>query len=155
MRHLPIPVRPFDTVDVDFVRPLPTTTAGNKYVLVAVDRFTGYPVAVPTRASTALAAANALYDHVICEFGMPQCVHSDRGTHFKNQLWGRLCNRLGITQTYTTSYHPRGNGKVEHFNGFLTKALATLTKSRHQDDWDRWIPPVLFAYRTSVHPRLR
>jgi hypothetical protein len=40
LQHLPVPQKPFHTLGVDFVGPLPTTNSGNKYLLVFVDHLT-------------------------------------------------------------------------------------------------------------------
>jgi hypothetical protein len=39
---------------------------------------------------------------------------------------------------------------VERFNSSLLKMIASYTSS-NQQDWDLWLPYVLFAYRTAPH----
>lgn len=64
-------------------------------------------------------------------------------------MFQEVCRLLGIRKTRTTPLHPQSDGLVERFNRTLTTQLAILT-SEHQRDWDRHIPPVLWAYRTAV-----
>ena len=61
-----------------------------------------------------------------------------------------MCKLLGITQTWTTAYHPQGNAQAERFNRTLQAVLAK-TVSDNQHDWDTHLPKALFAYRTAVH----
>lgn len=152
LQHLPLPEQPFDIVDIDFLDGLPKTMQGNSHVLVVIDRLTGYPIAIPTPDNKAETAAEAIYKNVICEYGVPRCIHSDKGTHFTGNVFKRLCKRMNIQQTYTTTAHPQGNALPERFNQFLKKCLSIFAEEEIQKDWDKWLPSILFAYRTSIHP---
>src|SRR5579871_694832 len=109
MKHLPIPEQPFDIVDIDFLGPFPETVNKNTYVLIAIDRLTGFPIAIPMKDATAKSAADAVYTGVICEFGVPRVIHSDKGTHFIGNVFKRLCDRMNVWQEYTTTKHPQAN----------------------------------------------
>ena len=56
-----------------------TTTKGNRYVLAMVDCFSRWTAACPLPDKTALVMADALFQHVVCRFGMPSVIHSDQG----------------------------------------------------------------------------
>ena len=116
LQHLPIPEQPFDIIDIDFLDDLPKTTYGNGHILVLIDRLTGYPIAIPTVNNKADTAADVIYKNVICEYGVPRCIHSDKGTHFTGNIFKRLCKRMNIQQSYTTTAHPQGNALLERFN---------------------------------------
>jgi transposase InsO family protein len=152
LKHLPIPEQPFDIVDIDFLGPFPKTANENTYILIAIDRLTGFPIAAPTKDATAKSAADAVYSAVICEYGVPRVIHSDKGTHFIGNVFKRLCERMNVQQEYTTTKHPQANALPERFNRFLNKCLSIFSDEETQKDWDQWLQPILFAYRTSVHP---
>lgn len=57
---------------------------------------------------------------------------------------------LGVKKINTTPYHPQTDSLVKQFNRTLEGLLAKVT-SECQDDWDIYMPPVLFVYCTSVH----
>ena len=72
---------------------------------------------------------------------------SDGGSHFNNQMIAQLLDNFQITHNFSTPYHPQTNGLVERFNRTLCESLAKL--SINTNEWDKYISPVLFAYRTS------
>lgn len=144
----PIPVHgPFFQIGIDFVGPLPITEKGNRYIIVAMDYLTKWPEARPVPQATAEATASFLYEDIICRHGCPSRILTDRGTHFNNQLVNSLMDRFSVKHLLSSPYHPQTNGLVERFNRTLCEALAKLVN--HSNEWDRYISPVLFAYRTS------
>lgn len=46
----------------------------------------------------------------------------------------------------TSPYHPLTDGLVEQFNQTL-KSMLRMTADKEGNDWDRYIPYLLFAYR--------
>jgi len=147
----PIPVNsPFYQIGIDFVGPLPLTEQGNKYIIVAMDYLTKWPEAKPVPAATAEQVAKFLYDDIIGRHGCPTKILSDQGTHFKNNMIAHLTKKFQIKQTFSTPYHPQTNGLVERFNRTLCESLSKLAND-HKTDWDKYIAPVLFAYRTTKH----
>ena len=93
--------------------------------------------------------ATLLVEHVISRHGVPAELLSDRGQNFLSALMAEVCKIMGIHQVNTTAYHPQTDGLVERFNRTLTNMLAK-TVEKNGRDWDRHLPYVLFAYRTSV-----
>jgi hypothetical protein len=61
----------------------------------------------------------------------------------------KLLEKFGIRHLFSTPYHPQTNGLVERFNRTLCESLSKLVKQT--TEWDKYIAPVLFAYRTSKH----
>ena len=87
----PIPVdSPFYRIGIDFVGPLPRTSRGNKYIIVAIDYLTKWPEARAVRDATAKNVVKFLYEDIICRHGCPSKILSDRGSHFNNQLVTQL-----------------------------------------------------------------
>ena len=146
----PIPVHsPFYQIGIDFVGPLPRTQRGKKYIIVAMDYLTKWPEARAVPEATAEAASTFIYEQIICQHGCPQIILSDRGTHFNNNLIKGLMEKFKINHLLSTPYHPQTNGLVERFNRTLCESLARL--SLKNNDWDKYIAPTLFAYRTTKH----
>ena len=147
----PIPVgNPFHQIGMDFVGPLTQTPRGNKYIIVAMDHFTKWPEAKPVPNATADQVALFLYEDIVSRHGCPVKILTDQGTHFRNNMIKLLMEKFKIRQKFSAPYHPQTNGMVERFNRTLCESLAKLSND-HKDDWDLYIAPTLFAYRTSKH----
>ena len=99
---------------------------------------------------TAISVADAFFSNIVCRFGMPSVIHSDQGREFENKVMYELCILGGTHKTKTTPYHPESDGLVEHINRTLLMMLAMFA-GEHKDDWDDLLPPVMMAYRSSVH----
>ena len=64
-----------------------------------------------------------------------------------------VCKLLGIQKTSTAIYHPQSNGLTERFNRTLLSMLRAYVFD-YQTEWDKWLPALLFAYRTAVQESL-
>ena len=144
----PIPVGgPFDRLGVDIIK-FPTSASGKKYAVVFMDYLTKWPEVFATSDQTSSTIAELLVEHIITRHGVPSELLSDRGTAFLSKLMLEVYKIMGIKKANTTAYHPQTDGLVERFHRTLTDMLAkSVTKGGK--DWDRMLPYVLFAYRTS------
>ncbi|KAI8516381.1 hypothetical protein Bbelb_049620 [Branchiostoma belcheri] len=77
---------PNDRVAMDIVGPLPKSSAGNKYILVASDYFTKWVEIFPMEDETAESVAKCFYKGWICVHGPPQSLHTDQGRNFDSVL---------------------------------------------------------------------
>jgi len=114
-----------------------------------MDYLTKWPEARAFSEATAEVTAQFIYENIICQHGCPQIILSDRGTHFNNKMIKELMQRFQIKHNLSTPYHPQTNGLVERFNRTLCESLAKTIE--YDDEWDLYISPILFAYRTSKH----
>lgn len=143
------PDYPFHTVSMDFVGKLPPSE-DFIYILMIVCHFTGWAIAVPTTNTTSETVARCLLDEVICRFGMPLRILTDRGESFRSQLLKTIYARLGTKAAFTSSYHPQTNGKVERLNSTIKEMLKCLSSNKLVgDQWSQHLQLVTFAYNTS------
>ena len=140
---------PFERIGIDFVGPLEWTKEGNKYILVVTDYLTKWPEARAMKKATAKNVVEFIYKEIICRHGCPRVILSDRGTHFRNEIVDGICEKFRIKHKLSSPYHPQTNGLVERFNRTLCEGLAKVTE--RENEWDRYIESVLFAYRTNKH----
>ena len=142
----PVIDTPFKRVSIDIVGPIhPASTRGNRFILTLVDHASRYPEAVALKNIDAITVAEALIT-IYGRVGIPQEVLSDRGTQFVSDLMKETCRLLGVKQLRTTPYHPACNGLVERFNGTMKQMLKRWC-AEQPNEWDRYIGPLLFAYR--------
>ena len=106
---------------------LPETSHGNRHILVAMDHFSKWCEAFPTKDQKATTVSNILINKVFSRFGPPVVLHSDQGA----------------------AYHPQCDGQVERQNRTLQDMLAAFG-SEHRDDWDLWIDSVVFLHTIPV-----
>ena len=107
---------------IDFAGPI----RGDKYVLICVCCFSSYAILIETTDCSAATTARALFDRIVCAFGMPECVFSDRGTHFDNEIIKNMNERLGIKWRLSSSYNPRSQGTAERLVSHMKQSLQLL-----------------------------
>ena len=118
----------------------------NRYLLVVQDYFTKWADAIPLPDQTATRITAELVK--LCSvMGMPEILHSDQGQNFESTLLHNTLEVFGVTKSHTTAYHPQGGGMVERFN----RSLLQLLRAYVEKEWERYLPLVLFAYRTATH----
>ena len=113
-----------------------------------MDYFTKWADAIPLKDQKVTTIVDAVIK-VCSSFGMPDVLHSDQGKNFESMLFNQVLKAFGIHKTRTIAYHPRGDGMVERFNCSLLQLLRCYVNT--EDDWERYLPLVLYAYRTTQH----
>ena len=121
-----IPERAFAKVSVDLIVELPTFHYHNKNILVMVGHLTGWPIAKAIPDKEATTVANAIFEKLILEHGVPEVFLSNNGKEFSNDTLAYVCQEFNIEWHFTSPYTPRSNGKTENFNKFLKASIRTL-----------------------------
>jgi hypothetical protein len=140
----------FERWHIAFIGELPTTLRGNRWILVAVDTATNWPItrAVPVASETAV--ADFIYEEIVMKFGCPVEICTDRGAQFCSGLVRQYMKRVKSTHKLTSAFHPRTNSKVERFNGVLKPMLRKYVNGAlHR--WDDFLNAATWACRIRVH----
>ncbi|TKR95952.1 hypothetical protein L596_010042 [Steinernema carpocapsae] len=122
---------------------------GNQYIVVMIDHFSKFLVAVPTPDKSASTVAHAIAVGWILKFGPPSRLHSDKGTEFCNNIIDLLCDSFGVIRSTTSAYHPQCNGVTERVNRDIIGMLRKIPTSRF--DWDEHIPFTVYSHNALVH----
>uniref|UniRef100_A0AAZ3QS83 Gypsy retrotransposon integrase-like protein 1 n=1 Tax=Oncorhynchus tshawytscha TaxID=74940 RepID=A0AAZ3QS83_ONCTS len=114
LQPLPVPQRPWTHLSVDFLTDLPPSQ-GSTTILVVVDRFSKSCRLIPLP-GLPTALQTALFTHVFRHYGVPEDIVSDRGPQFTSRVWRAFMERLGVSVSLTSGFHPESNGQVERVN---------------------------------------
>ena len=139
---------PFEVVGIDLVGKCLETSKGYKWILTIIDHFSRWPIAIPLPDHKADTIARALYEHVICQYGVPVKILSDQGRELIGEALNLIYTRWGIKRVQTGGYNPQANGACERFHRWMHTSI-TQVFDRKTADWDEYLPAVLFAYRVS------
>ena len=130
-------VEPWETLEVDMLSMGAISRAGNKYVLLVVDRASRFPFRfiLPSKGTKEVARILANFR---LTFGVPRNFRSD----VLKSLWHWLKARLD----FRPADHSCGQGAVERLGGWLQEMLAELCRA-WPDRWDEYVAPACWIKR--------
>jgi transposase InsO family protein len=87
-------------------------------------------------------------------FGPPARLLTDNGSNFRAGVMEDLYTLFKINKIWTSPYHPQTYSSVERFNRTLNAMLSHFVDTERQDDWDQFLPLVIFAYISTFNPAI-
>lgn len=146
---IPDPVRPWDSIMMDFVGPFAKTKAGNEQLLVILDRMTRRCHLLPCPLNLTAEACAKLYLNNVFRFhGMSRQFISDKDKLFTSKFWQEFFTALGTKVTLGTAYHSSTSHLVERLNRVVQESMRHYV-DRGGGDWDEIVPMVEFALNNS------
>ncbi len=149
--HPLTPVPPFHRWSLDFIGPLPITSNDNRWILVAIDHTTKWPIVSVVPNATHEVVAKFIYHEIVLNFGCPTEIITDRGSNFTTKTLNSYLKLIGIKHILTSAYHPRSNGVIERFNRLFGGMLAKYVGDNNVNKWDVFVDRALFACRIRQH----
>ena len=122
--------------------PLPNS----KYLLVAIDQYSRYPVVEIISSTSANCTISAL-EKIFSEHRLPQRIIYDNGPPFKSSQISAYKKNSRITHNRITPLHPRANEIVESFKRNLNKILCIADMQKR--NWKLALYNYLLADRVS------
>jgi len=148
LKQLPIPEKPWNSISMDFIEQLPSST-GFTAILVVVDWLSKQAIFIPTHDTiTSPELAKLFLLHMFSKHGVPAHVTSDRGTEFVSHFFRSLGKALDMRLHFTSGYHPEGDGQTERSNQTLEQYLRIYCNYQ-QDNWADLLPLAEFAYNNA------
>ncbi|KAM4577522.1 gypsy retrotransposon integrase-like protein 1 [Odontesthes bonariensis] len=141
---------PWDIVGIDFIGPFPETRQGNNCVTLIIDYFSKWPEAFPVQKTDALSVARCI-SKCIYRFGAPKMIVCTQDSDFCKEVTKLLCERWSMVQRVSPLDQPQLNPLHDCTSPLLKKAVAQMVTEK-QVEWDDFLDPVLFMFRTSTNP---
>ena len=149
---LPVPMKRWQVVTVDFVTGLPETSSGYNAIATWTDKLSKMVHLVPYRFddSSAINIARMYLDHIWRLHGAPLQVICDRDPRLVSSFFTDFNKLLGTKISATTAFYPQGDGQSENTNQTMEQVLRTLVES-HEKEWHTFLSQVEFAINDSAH----
>lgn len=147
----PIPRRPYASISLDLISGLPMMDDGHNTILVIVDRLTKHAQFILT--DTGLDAegfALLFVKYVVCRFGLPDDMTSDRDPRWTADVWREITRFLNVHMSLLSSHHPQHDGQTEVVNKLVEQMLRVYVQEQPKT-WGRWLPLVEHAYNLTPH----
>ena len=120
---------------MDFIPELPLSD-GFDNILVILDKLTKYAIFIPTTTTITEVGTAKLFSHnIISKFGIPWQVIMDRDVRWRGEFWKEICNKMGMTRSLTTAYHPQADGQTQVLNQSLETSLQSYIGPSRDDLW--------------------
>ena len=137
---------PFRRVAVDIVGPTePRSDKKSRYTLTMIDYATKYPeaIALPSiETERVVEELIAMFSRV----GIPSEMLMEHESRVTIEVLNEVSSLLSLQQLTTIPYRPYSKGPVERFHAMLKRVLLTMCVER-PNDWDKYLPALLFAVR--------
>jgi hypothetical protein len=152
VRHLK-PEHKRSVVGVDTLTITPADKNGNSVVKVISNHFTKLVALYPAAVNTALATAIALFQYC-CTYGLFDCLMSDPGSEFNNEVIKHLTQWFGIRHVFSLVDRHESNG-VEGTNKQVLRHLKALVMDeRIKDQWSSptvlpWVQFIINSHQNS------
>jgi hypothetical protein len=99
---------------MDFIVGLPRTQRGYDSIWVIIDRLTKVAHFIPIKTTYTGPQLIELYIlRIVCLYGVPKKIISDRGTQFTLKFWERLHESMDTKLNSSLTYHPQTDGQME------------------------------------------
>ncbi|XP_024156341.1 uncharacterized protein LOC112164370 [Rosa chinensis] len=126
----------------------PHSSLQHKFIIVATDFFTKWVETEPLKEASGATIRQFIFRNIICRFGIPEVLVSDRGAAFMGGEVEKLVDDYGIQFVHSTPYYAQSNGQAKASN----KIIITLLKKmlvENPRQWHNTLYETLWAYRTS------
>ena len=125
---------------------MPSSSQGHKCILCIIDEVMNYLITVPIYQSKAEEIDEALIEHVVTKYCVPDCIIMDQDSAFMLSLMNYLFNKFDIKIKTVAPYNHQSlqaEHRIKSLSMILTKHLTNLGQM-----WPKYLSLATFAYNT-------
>eukprot|EP00253_Pinus_taeda_P030499 PITA_30499 len=128
---IPIHVEePFRQWGIDFIGEInPPSSGQHKWILMALDYFTNWVEAIPTRNATGSVVINFMEVNILSHFGCPTKIITHNAQVFISAKFIIFCEKFNINIGHSTTYYPQGKSPFALVYGKVVVFLIQLAMS--------------------------
>ena len=117
----------FQKWGLDFISEInPNSSGKHKWILTAIDYFTKWIEATPTRRATEEVIMDFIENNILARFGYPRWIVTNNAHAFKSRKMINFFHKYHIILNHSTSYYPQGNGLAKYSNKSLVRIIEKL-----------------------------
>ena len=131
---------------------MPHWNKGHKFILCIIDEVTNYFITVPIYQSKAEEIGEALIEHVVIKYCIPDCTIMDQDSTFMSSFMSYLFDKLDIKIKTVAPYNHQSlqaEHRIKSLSTILMKHLTNLGQM-----WPKYLSLATFAYNTFNSPNL-
>jgi hypothetical protein len=135
---------------MDLIGELPESKGFNM-IYVIICKLTKYAILIPFKSTYGEKDTAKLFiEKVVCYFGLPSQIISDRDTRWRNDFWREVCEIMGLRRSLTTAYHPQADGQSEILDQTIEVAIRAYI-NKDKSNWVELLPSLAFSYNNTPH----
>lgn len=145
-------LQPLDCIGLDYIGPFsPISKSGARYILIAVDYFSGFLWARALPAATSANTVEFFHRAIVDVFGFPRMVYTDNGSHFKRFFTAMLA-KFEVKHLWAPTSHPQSVGMSERYVQIVLAALRSILQhvGAYIFDWDKFLRTCVHAINTRL-----
>ena len=143
--------RPLSRLSMD-LKVMPKLSKGHKFILYIIYEVTNYLITTPVYQSKAEDVGEALIEHIITKYHVPDCIIMDQDSALMSSLMNYLFNKFNIKIKTVVPYNHhslQAEHGIKSLSTILTKHLTNLGQM-----WPNYLSLATFAYNTFNSPNL-
>jgi Integrase zinc binding domain len=150
LHSLPTPVRPWESIGMDFVGPFPKSD-GFDYLWVIICRLSSMVHLVPVNMTTTASQLSPIFvKEIVHLHRLPGSIACDQDSKFMSKWWREVNRILGVKILMSLSFHPQTDGITERANHLIAQILRAFVAAS-QMDWVQFLSLVEFAINSTIN----
>ena len=137
--------RPLSRLSMD-LKVIPWLSQGHKFILCIIDVVMNYLIMVPIYQSKVEEIGEALIEHIVTKYCVPNCIIMDQDSAFMSSLMNYLFNKFNIKIKTVAPYNHQSlqaEHGIKSLSTILTKDLTNLGQM-----WPKYLLLAAFTYNT-------